>query len=111
MDYQFEREWQNTLKKVESFGFDGATDLDTLLFLIGVQELGHGEKKFSKDEKMQLMHIAVCTLLSPFGYYKFTGRDQDDWPHFENTKPLPPLQAEEQQRLMKEAIVEYFQDY
>jgi hypothetical protein len=28
------------------------------------------------------MHIAVCTLLMPSGYYELEGKDSDGWPHF-----------------------------
>ena len=61
---------------------DGETpDLDTILFLIGVQELGQGKKKFKKDDKLNLLHIAVCRVLEPFGFYRFDGQDPDGWPH------------------------------
>ena len=57
-------------------------DLQTILFLIGIQELGKGPMKYSKDEKQDLMHIAVCRLMSQFGYYELEGLDQDGWPHW-----------------------------
>ena len=87
-----------------------APELDTILFLIGVQELGIGNKKFKKDDKVNLMHIAVCRLLEPYGYYRFTGKDPDGWPHFEIIEQLPELKANEQTILMKKAIIQYFKD-
>ena len=83
-------------------------DLQVVLFLIGVQELGRGPQKFSKDEKQDLMHIAVCRLLSTFGYYELEGLDQDGWPHWKLIKKLPPLTLKEQDLLLKQAAVEYF---
>ena len=85
-------------------------ELDTILFLIGVQELGEGSKKFKKDDKINLMHIAVCRLLEPYGYYRFAGKDQDGWPHFEIIEELPELKANEQTILMKKAVIQYFKD-
>lgn len=111
MDYQFELEWQNTLKKINSLGFEDTTDLDAILFIIGVQELGKGPKKFSKEEKNNLLHIAICCLLEPFGFYKYTHDDEQGWPHYELQKKLPPLKSDEQERLVKEAIIEYFKFY
>ena len=51
-------------------------DLKSILFLIGVQELGQVGRDFDKDEKTDLFHIAVCKLLCPFGYYKFERIDE-----------------------------------
>ena len=111
MDYQFEMEWQNTLKKMEQMGFDGVRDLDAVLFLIGVQECGFGYRQYKKDEKLQLIHVAVCRLLEPYGYYEYEGLDEDGWPHFVKIKSLPALEAKDQERLMKEAVIAYFGDY
>jgi len=48
-------------------------------------------------------------LLKPYGYYRELGRDADGWPHFERVKDLPPLNEKEQERLMKEALLDYFE--
>ena len=42
-----------------------------------------GVPEIQKQEKMDLMHVAVCTVLVPQGFYEFKGRDDDGWPHFE----------------------------
>ena len=82
-------------------------DLQTILFLIGIQELGKGPMKYSKDEKQNLMHIAVCRLMSQFGYYELEGLDQDGWPHWKLVKKMPPLTLKEQDLLLKQAVIEY----
>lgn len=107
MDYAFEKKWKELTTQLEAqFGAD--MELDAILFLIGVQELGQGFRKFSKDEKLHLMHISVCRLLEPYGHYEYVGNDEDGWPHFKKTAELPPLEAEDQQLLIKRAILEYF---
>ena len=83
-------------------------DLDSIIYLIGVQELGRFKQLFKKDEKVNLMHIAICRLLEPYGYYEFEYFDNDGWPHYKIKEELPPLKAGEQSLLMKEAIVNYF---
>lgn len=109
MDYQFEMEWQAVERRITGqFGED--IDLQGIIYLIGVQELGQGFRKFKKDEKVDLMHIAICTLLEPYGYYEFIGKDEDGWPHFKRTQKLPGLAAEDQELLMKRAIIQYFQE-
>ena len=85
--------------------FDGEPDLQGILFLIGVQELGQGKRKFTKDEKQDLMHIATCRLLSTYGYYALTGADDEGWPHWELIQKLPVLSLKEQDLLLKRAVI------
>lgn len=81
-----------------------------ILFLIGIQELGKGHKKFNKDEKINIIHIAICRLLEPFQFYKFQGRDNEGWPHYELNEKIPELKSGEQTILIKKAIIQYFHD-
>jgi len=100
-------EWENLTRSLaETYGDD--PDLQAIIFLIGIQELGKGPIKYSKDEKQDLMHIAVCRLLSTYGYYELEGLDQDGWPHWKLVKKLPPLTLKEQDLLLKQAVIEYF---
>ncbi|WP_199223397.1 hypothetical protein [Brumimicrobium oceani] len=108
MDYAIEIKFKKLLAELDE-RFGGGLDVQSILFLIGVQELGKGYQNFSKRQKTELMHVAVCTVLEPYGYYKTIGRDTDNWPHFEFLKELPPLDQPQQQHLMKEAILTYFQ--
>ena len=101
-------------KKIEhffevNFNTEKNLPIETFLFIIGVQELGSGQQKFTKDDKVNLVHIAVCRLLEPFGYYKFT-HYEDGWPQFEKLDDLPELKPNEQSLLMKKAIIQYFID-
>ncbi len=92
----------------ERFGIK--PDMDGILFLIGIQELGTGKQDFSKEQKQDLMHIAVCTILSQSGYYALEGQDEDGWPHFTQLKPLPGLVMMEQENFLKDHILLYFQN-
>lgn len=94
----------------QQFGDGAPIDMQGILFLIGVQELGMGFQKFKKDDKLAVMHIAICTLLERYGYYEFEGRDEDNWPHFKLNEKLPPLKPAQQHLLMRDAIVEYFRE-
>ncbi|MBP7166256.1 MAG: hypothetical protein KBB64_01190 [Bacteroidia bacterium] len=91
--------------------FDADLDLQGIIFLIGVQELGHGPREFSKDEKQDLMHIATCKLLSQFGYYSLKGSDEEGWPHWEIVQKLPVMSLGEQDYLLKQAVIDYFEEY
>ena len=107
MDYTFETRWRDLLGVLEA-RFGGGMDLQDVLYLIGVQELGQGFRTFKKDEKMDLMHVAVCTVLVPQGFYAFMGRDEEGWPHFEEKVPLPELAPKVQDSLIRRGILDYF---
>ena len=107
MDYDIELKFQQVKKQLES-KFGEGMDMQAILFLVGVNELGIGYKEFSKAEKTDLLHVAICTLLEPYGYYEFEGRDDEQWPHFKLIKEIPPINDREQQHLMKEALTSYF---
>ncbi len=101
--------WLQVQKRVsDRFGDGEILDVDAIVYLIGVQELGQGYRKFKKDEKINLMHIAICKLLEPYGYYEFEFFDKDGWPHYKLLEELPPLKAGEQTVLLKQAIINYF---
>ncbi len=106
-DKEFHQKWGDLLKKLgDQFGED--IDYDGIIFLIGIQELGKGTLKLKKDEKLEIMHVAVCKLLSQYNYYRFLGYDEEGWPHYEPTEELPFLSSLQQHKLMKEAILNYF---
>ena len=108
-DEQLKQRWDVVVQKLSAQFAEGDTlDLDAIIYLIGVQELGQLHNTFKKDHKLDLMHIAICRLLEPYGYYAFDYYDEDKWPHYIVKEQLPPLKAGEQSVLMKEAIVNYF---
>lgn len=110
-DEQLKELWTQVVEKVsKQFGGGETLDLEAIIYLIGVQELGIVDKKFKKDDKVNLMHIAICRLLEPYGYYAFSHIDADGWPHYNVLEPLPNLKAGEQSILMKDAIVMYFKE-
>lgn len=96
------------IKLKEQFGIK--PDMDGVLFLIGIQELGAGPQEFTKEQKQDLMHIAVCTVLSLSGYYAAEGHDEEGWPHFKQLKPLPGYVMIEQENFLKDHILLYFQN-
>lgn len=108
-DLELDRNWQTLLSFIEQTLGKKPKDLNGVLFLIGVQELGQGHRFFSKEEKQDLMHIAICKVLSFSGYYELEGLDQDGWPHWKMIKKLPRFDLLEQEKLLKMAVIEYFE--
>ncbi len=108
-DIQLKERWENLVQILSNqFSQGEDLDLDAIIYLIGVQELGKVHREFKKDQKLDLMHIAICRLLEPYGFYEFEYYDAEGWPHYTVKEELPALKAGEQSVLMKEAIVNYF---
>jgi hypothetical protein len=105
----FEYRW----KQVESLlteRFGKLPNFEGILMLIGIQELNTAKTRFTKEQKQDLMHIGVCTLLSQSGYYEPEGRDTDGWPHFKEVHPVPKMELNEQEMFLKEHIIAYFEE-
>ena len=110
-DEKTKKSWEEVQQNIsKKFGGGETLNVDAIIYLIGIQELGKGYKSFTKDEKLDIMHIAICKLLKPFGFYEFEYFDEDGWPHYKVIDELPNLKPGEQSVLMKEAIVMYFEE-
>ncbi len=103
-----QRWWNLEATLVERFG--KKPDMETILFLIGIQEFGGIKEKFTKEQKQDLMHVAVCSLLSVSGYYELEGTDIDGWPHFKQLKPMPDMDTIAQENFLKDHILLYFEN-
>jgi len=108
-DLEQEKSWASLLTALENLIGKKPKDLNAVLFLIGVQELGQGRKYFEKEEKQDLMHIGICKVLSLSGYYELEGLDKDGWPHWKLVKKLPHFDLLEQEKLLKMLVIEYFE--
>ncbi len=101
-----QRWWNLEAKLADRFG--KKPDLEAILFLIGVQETGFINEKISKEQKQDLMHVAVCTVLSASGYYEIEIYDAENWPHFKQLKELPVLELFAQENFLKDHVLLYF---
>ncbi len=108
-DIELELEWEKTLDKLQNMIGKRPADLNAVLFLIGVQELGKGTIQYSKEQKQDLMHIAICRLLSTLGFYEFEGLDEQGWPHWRMVKKLPHIDMLEQEKILKSLAIEYIE--
>ena len=109
-DLDLEKRWHRLMNSLGETLGKKPKDLNGVLFLIGVQELGKGRRNFSKEEKQDLMHIAICKVLSLSGFYELEGLDEDGWPHWKKAKNLPHFDLLEQEKLLKMHILDYFHE-
>lgn len=106
---EFNERWETLLAAMQE-RFGRRPDLNALLLLIGVQELGQGVTTFTKEQKQDLMHIATCKLFSLSGHYALERVDEEGWPHYKLVTPVPFANLKEQERMLKWHILEYFDD-
>jgi hypothetical protein len=110
-EWELDFEWLRVRHLVKrTMNRSALPDMNAILYLIGIQELGRWQEKFTKEEKQDLMHIAVCRLLSYSGYYEFEGRDQDGWPHYNAIRPIDFAGVDVQEKHLKVCIIKYFKD-
>ena len=106
----FDARWKNVEAMLQE-RFGKQPDMEAILFLIGMNELGQmpNRLKWNKEQKQDLMHIAVCKLLSTKGYFEFIGNDADGWPHYNEVAAVQAAGLQEQEQLLKECVIEYFE--
>lgn len=103
------QKWEAILNYMtERFSPEDTITIEGIVFLVGIQVLGQGTRTYKKDEKLHIMHIAVCHLLEPWGYYHYQGRDQQGWPHYKTSDTLPSLKSGEQSILIKKSLIRFF---
>jgi len=108
-DLELEKRWSKLLEGLKETIGKKPADLNGVLFLIGVQELGQGTRSFSKEQKQDLIHIAICKVLSFDGFYELEYVDQDGWPHWTLKKDLPYIDLLDQEKLLKIQVIDYFE--
>ncbi|MCU0338345.1 MAG: hypothetical protein MUE30_00550 [Spirosomaceae bacterium] len=109
-DIEVETTWEELRETLASILGKKPADLNSVLFLIGVQELGKGALNFTKEQKQDLMHIAICKVLSLSGFYELEGLDSDGWPHWRSTQKLPHFNLLSQETLLKVHVIRYFKE-
>lgn len=103
------RWWRLEERLITRFG--KKPDMEAILFLIGLQETGATQPSYTKEQKQDLMHVAVCTLLTPSGYFAPEGLDDDGWPHFQQLREMPTLNLAEQEAFLRDHVLLYFQSH
>lgn len=111
-EWQLDFEWLRVRHLVKDLlKREELPNMNAILFIIGIQELGRPKTEFTKEEKQDLMHIAICRLLSYDGYYKFVGRDEDGWPHYEQLRKHEVKGVKSQELVLKEKVIQYFNEW
>ncbi len=89
--------------------FDIQPELQDVLFVIGLREVGKRFMSLSKSQKMDLIHVGTCASLEKLGYYELIGNDDEGWPHYKLIQQLPRMGISEQEDLIREAVCIYLE--
>jgi hypothetical protein len=101
------QQWNKLIAEL-SIRFEGEIDVPAILLLIGLQEIQDLSLEFDKSGKTDLMNVGLCIVLEKLGYYKKHKTDEDGWPHFTQIKEIDVLSKENQELLIKRAIIDYY---
>jgi hypothetical protein len=101
--------WYRVRAKVRE-QFNLRPDINAMLFIIGMNEVGQVREQWEKEEKQELMHVATCKLLSYEGLYRYLHTDEEGWPHYIPVAAVPPVPLKDQDELLKKLIVRYFEE-
>ena len=109
-ELEFREKWSR-IEQMLMDRFDKKPDMEGILYLIGINELGDvPNKQFTKEQKQDLMHIATCALLAQSGYYAYDGHDKEGWPHYKLVETPPADSLQKQELLLKQHIIAYFDE-
>ncbi|MDP4185690.1 MAG: hypothetical protein Q8862_11095 [Bacteroidota bacterium] len=101
--------WENLCSKLsEDFGVE--TNLNGVLFLIGVRERGYLLRPFTKEEKIDLINLGCCKLFSYNNLCQYKGDDKQGWPVWIKQPALDSFSEEEKVSILKEAAFNYFNE-
>lgn len=107
MEIDINKEWETLTDKI-SIQFNTVVNFEFVLFLIGIQYRGCGFKDFSRNEKLDLINLARCLMLSNAGFLKQVEEAAGEWPKFEQNGSMEVLPQGEQNKVIKSEIIKYF---
>lgn|SRR5690554_6162666 len=110
-DAELDRRWQKLQTWLEK-RFGRQPGIEPILFLIGIQSKGQGyQPKLKKEHKQDLIMEGTYCVFERIGLYQraFTHNgDGERW--LRVGAPVPELSVDEQEKLLRIAILKYFDD-
>ncbi len=88
--------------------FNIEVDLNGVLFLVGIREKGLAFQNFTKEEKMNLIHLGSCVLYQEMGLTEQVGIDRDGWPVFVQRTVAPEIPEERKAKTLQDCALRYF---
>ena len=100
--------WKDLCEHLSTmFGIE--TDLNGVLFLVGIRERGLIFQQFTKEEKLNLIYLGSCTLYQEMGLIESDGKDEEGWPLFRQKALAPVIPEERKIKTLQDCAIRYFQ--
>jgi hypothetical protein len=103
---QIEEQWLK-FEKLLSEKMVNPSDLDEVLFFIGIRESGLPPKQFSETEKLRLKELGQHSILAMARYYELIWVDDQGWPHFRPLQHFPAMARLEKAEFFKPYLIMY----
>jgi hypothetical protein len=101
--------WDSLVSEI-STRFGRKPDIDSLLFLIGVQSVGRGyEPDIPKERKQSLIMEGSYLAFETIGVYQRVGMERNGFWIWQKNFDLPELTVDEQEKLLQVGILNYFE--
>ena len=102
--------WQRLQKQLGARFGEDELKLETILFLIGIQSMGRGyEPDLEKETKQDFIMEGTYCAFETLDLYERIGADEEGrWIWERTTTPLPKLGVEDQEKLLRLAVLRYF---
>ena len=106
-----EARWERLQGWIEQ-RFGKAPAIEEILFLVGIQARGYGfEPDLDKEAKQGLIMEGTYCVFETLGVYERVGMEKDGSWIWERRIDHPPnLSVDEQEKLLRTAILRYFED-
>lgn len=102
--------WSDLTRWIE-VKFEREPTIESILFLIGIQSEGHGyQPKLAKEEKQDLIMEGTYVAFETLGLYQRIGADAKGRWLWEPRIAMPALELDDQETLLRLAILTYFDD-
>lgn len=110
-DAKLEERWAHVETWVRD-RFGRNVSIEAILFLIGIQSKGRGfEPNLEKEAKQDTIMEGTFCAFETLGLYERIGLDEDGtWIWERTVDAIPKLPVEQQEKLLKLGIVQYFND-
>jgi len=108
-DEDLNRRWGELTNRLTG-RFGRHMTIEAILFLIGVQSQGIGyQPDIGRERKKELIMEGTYRVFERLGFYERAGLDERGFHAWERCVPVPALPVEEQEKLLRVAIIEYFE--
>jgi len=105
-DDELQQSWL-TLETVLAQQLGKIPVMDDILIHIGIREAGLPPRQFTEIEKINLIQMAISTVLVLAGYYELFWVEDSGWPHYKQLQRVPEMSLPERNKFLQPFVMMY----